>query len=310
MGDTSALPVVGGPVRGGRHGWPFGGPAVDLDHYGYREDEFFLEGTATRYQLAAGTELTRDGRWEVEPAGTAPYKTRLVVYRPADASQFNGTVIVCWNNVSSGYELFGGDTAEILEGGYAYVGVTTQRVGVHGLPPKPNGLAAWDPDRYGSLSIDSDDYSYDIFTQAARAVGADRSRQPVDPMSGLEVNKLIAHGASQSAGRLGTYVNAIHPIARAFDAYLLTIYFGSGSPLEVGDYVINLAAPADAARRGGALRGTNLIRDDLDVPVMVVNSELEAIACYGVRQPDTDLYRYWETAGTCHVSQQAMRLRR
>ena len=57
------------------------------------------------------------------------------------------------------------------------------------------------------------------------------------------------------------------------------------------------------------LRGTNLIRDDLDVPVMVVNSELEAIACYDVRQPDTDRFRYWESAGTCHVAIQSMDVR-
>jgi hypothetical protein len=42
---------------------------------------------------------------------------------------------------------------------------------------------------------------------------------------------------------------------------------------------------------------------------MVVNSELEAIACQPVRQPDTDRFRYWEVAGTCHVSQQALDLR-
>ena len=41
---------------------------------------------------------------------------------------------------------------------------------------------------------------------------------------------------------------------------------------------------------------------------MVVNSELEAIACLPVRQPDTDRFRYWESAGTCHVSQQSMDL--
>jgi hypothetical protein len=52
-----------------------------------------------------------------------------------------------------------------------------------------------------------------------------------------------------------------------------------------------------------------LLRDDLDVPVMVVNSELEAIACHNVRQPDTDLFRYWESAGTCHVSAQGMQMR-
>ena len=62
-----------------------------------------------------------------------PFKTRFVVYRPLDATKFNGTVIVSWNNVSAGHDLFGGDSRELLEGGYAFVGVTTQRVGVHGI---------------------------------------------------------------------------------------------------------------------------------------------------------------------------------
>jgi hypothetical protein len=35
---------------------------------------------------------------------------------------------------------------------------------------------------------------------------------------------------------------------------------------------------------------------------MIVNSELEAIACYPVRQPDTDRFRWWEVAGTSHSS--------
>jgi hypothetical protein len=42
---------------------------------------------------------------------------------------------------------------------------------------------------------------------------------------------------------------------------------------------------------------------------MVVNSELEAIACHGVRQPDTDRFRTWESAGTCHVAIQTMAVR-
>ncbi len=42
---------------------------------------------------------------------------------------------------------------------------------------------------------------------------------------------------------------------------------------------------------------------------MVVNSELEAIACHDVRQPDTDRFRYWESAGTCHVAIQSMDVR-
>ena len=249
-----------------------------------------------------------DGRWAAEPSGTAPYRTRVVVYRPVDPERFNGTVVLHWNNVTAGYDLFSGDTPEILDGGYAFAGVTTQRVGVHGLPVAPQGLQAWDPERYATLSITSDDDSFDIFTQAARAVGPDRDRT-TDPLGGLDVERVIAMGSSQSAGRLATYVNAVHPLARAIDGFLLLIYFGSGTPLEVGDEVVNIVNPTEPFDARAALRGRNRIRDDLDVPVMVVNSELEAIACYPVRQPNTDRFRYWEAAGTCHVSQQAMDLR-
>lgn len=129
---------------------------------------------------------------------------------------------------------------------------TTQKVGVEGLTPVNQGLASWDPQRYGTLSIPGDDYSFDVFTQAARAVGPSRSRQSVNPMGGLEVLHVVGQGASQSAGRLATYVNAIQPLSRAFDGFILTIYFGRGTPLEVGDTVVNINQPADGRPRGRA----------------------------------------------------------
>jgi hypothetical protein len=306
MTQVVSRPAVTGPITGGRRGWPFAASMLDVKSLGYDEAEYFLSGTATRYRLAAGTELSRDGHWQAEPAGEAPFRTRMLVYRPADPAKFNGTVIVTWNNVTAGYDLFGAESLELFEGGFALVCLTTQKVGIEGLPPSPQGLAAWDPDRYGTLSIPSDDYSYDIFTQCAVAVGKDRQRQPVDPMGGLEVRHVVAQGASQSAGRLGTYVNAIQPLTHAFDGFILAIYFGSGSPLEVGDTVVNINLPQTASPRQ-RLRGSNLLRNDLGVPVFVVNSELEAMACQGVRQPDTGTFRYWESAGTCHVSAQNQR---
>lgn len=306
MTQVFTRPIVTGPVSGGRRGWAFGASMLDVSSFGYTEAEYLLEGTATRYRLAPGAELTRDGQWQVDPAGEAPFRTRMLVYRPTNPARFNGTAIVTWNNVTAGYDLFSAESLELLEGGYALVCLTTQKVGIEGLPPEPQGLAAWDPERYGTLSIPSDDYSYDIFTQGALAVGRDRVRQPVDPMGGLEVQRVVGQGGSQSAGRLGTYVNAIQPLSNAFDGFILTIYFGAGAALEVGDAVVNINAPATAQPRQ-RLRGTNLLRDDLGVPVFVVNSELEAIACYPVRQPDTDTFRYWESAGTCHVSAQAQR---
>lgn len=295
-----ARPVVTGPISGGQRGRPFFVPKLDLAPHGYVEEEFFIEGEAVRYRPVAGTTFGRDGRWQVEPAASAPYKTRIVVYRPQDPARFNGTVFVCWTNVSGGCDNISGLYEDILTTGAAVVGISAQKAGVHGAGPQPKGLLAWDPDRYGSLFLPGDDYSFDIFTQGARAVGPDRDRA-VDPMHGLEVRKLIANGSSQSAARLATYINAVHPLAHALDGYILQLYFGTGVPIEVGDTVAVLTNDAPPAV---LTRGENLIREDLDVPVMVVNSELEAIACNAVRQPDTALFRTWEVTGSSHVAEQ------
>jgi hypothetical protein len=301
----SRVARVSGPVTGGR-GWPFGLPATDLDAVGYRADEYFVEGAAVRFEPTAGTDQGRDGRWQVEPVGSAPYKTRLVVLRPVDAAAFNGTVVVLWNNVTAGYENFtGGDSPEVFENGYAYVAASVQRMGVHGQPDNPQGLRDWDPERYGSLTIPSDDYSFDIYTQLANLVAPDRPRGGLDPMGGLEVRRIVAQGASQSAARLASYLNGVQPLSRRFDAFFLQMYFGGGTPLKVGDEVMTIAGAAGGA--GPRIpEGLHLLRDDLGVPVMVVNTECEATSCYPVRQPDSERFRYWEVAGASHVSLPAM----
>jgi hypothetical protein len=296
--------MMSGPITGGKHGWAFGRPLFDLAAHGYVEEEFFLAGEAVTYRPVAGADWGRDGNWHAEPKGAVPFRTRLLVYRPADPKRFNGTVVTCWNNVTAGYELFHGESPEILESGYAYVGASVQRVGVHGFPANPQGLLAWDPQRYGDLSIPTDDASYDIYAQVGRAVGPNRDRSGVDPLGGLTVKRVIALGASQSASRLATYVNAIHPLGRVFDGFMLQIYFGLGAALE-GDTTI---APAERPAGGRRLRGANLIRET-DVPVLIVNSELEAIACYRVRQPDSDRFVTWESAGTTHVPVQTQVVR-
>ena len=126
-------------------------------------------------------------------------------------------------------------------------------------------------------------------------------------MGGLDVRRLIAQGASQSAARLASYLNAVQPITGRFDAFFLLMYFGGGTPLEVGDAVMTVPgmrpSPPSAPR---IPEGLHLFRDDLGVPVMVVNTECEATSCYGVRQPDSDRFRYWEVAGASRVALPAM----
>ncbi len=274
-----------GPVTEGERGGPYG--AVDVADRGYQTEEYFLAGSATAYELAEG-EHTPDGRWNTRPAADkADFKTRLLVVRPEDPDAFNGTVIVLWLNVSAGFEV-GLAVGEALRG-YAWVGVSAQKVGIDGFPQDPQGLKAWDAKRYGSLVHPGDAYSYDIFTQVARAVGPERDTSDLDPMGGLEVERMIAVGPSQSAARLRTYINGVHQHTGVFDGYIPFVDFGRGVPFT-----------ADSA--GQLWGGWSSIRSDLDVPVIVVNSETEVTSYYGVREDDSDRFRLWEIAGTSHVS--------
>ena len=157
-------------------------------------------------------------------------------------------------------------------------------------------LTAWEPERYGTLKHPGDDWSYDIFTQAAAAVGPDRSVGSVDPMGGLDVRRVIATGASQSGGRLTTYYNAVHPLAQVFDGFLPSISGGGGTP-------VNTKQPAPPAEGGG--RQGALYRDDLATPLFLVNSEGEARGYHANRRADDDTFRFWEVAGTPHDSRNA-----
>ncbi|MGD9793503.1 MAG: alpha/beta hydrolase domain-containing protein [Acidimicrobiia bacterium] len=285
--------TVEGPISGGAHGWPFGAAVRDLAAEGYVEEEYFFTGDAYRYRPVGPFGV--DGRWPAERAGTDRFVTRAVVRRPADPARFNGTVLVEWNNVSSGLEIFeAGDTSVVFDEGFAYVGVSVQIIGLIGFAPDPHGLHAWDPQRYGALHLPDDALSYGVFTEVARAVGPQRSG-PVDPLAALPVAKVVALGGSQSAGRLATYVNAVQPIERVFDALMLFTWFGSGTTLD------DPTTLTPASRHlYESLHTKCRLRDDLGVPVMVVNAECETLSMYPVRQPDTDTFRAWEVAGAPH----------
>ena len=106
--------------------------------------------------------------------------------------------------------------------------------------------------------------------------------------------RIVATGTSQSALRLRSYIDAIHPIADLFDGYFLTLDIGAGAVLDTSGIPAHapLAIPSQPVR----------IRDDLEAPVMVVNSESETLRLYAMRQPDSDRFRLWEIAGSAHIS--------
>jgi hypothetical protein len=290
--------TVAGPLQAGKHGWAFGATLTDLAALGYVEEEFTLTGTASSYRLTGPAGA--DGRWSCEPADTAPFSTRLLVRRPTDPARFTGIAVVEWVNVTSGFDLACAEGPTLYDG-FAHVVVSAQYVGVVGNAQDPLGLTHWDPERYGGLHHPGDGFSYDIFSQAARAVGPGRPAGPVDPMGGLAVEKLVATGASQSGQRLLAYINGVQPLERVFDAFLSTVSIGRAMAFdnEVVDYTTLLDPTPEQLDRAHGLRAR--YRDDLGVPVFVVNSECEVLSMAAVRQPDTDTFRLWEVAGASHA---------
>lgn len=295
-GAAVARPLIEGPVTGGK-GTPFiATTTFDLAEVGYSQAEYFMSGTATAYAKVGA--LGSDGMWTVAPATTAAYKTRLLLYRPTDPRRFNGTVVVEWLNVSGGLDS-GPDWltghVELIREGFAWVGVSAQKLGVEGgasllgLPVMP--LKTTDPGRYGSLVHPGDSFSYDIFSQAAQAI---RRPPTVNPVSGLSVSAVIAAGESQSAFRLVTYINAVHPLADIYDGYLVHSRGGSS---------ISSAALSETPQPAIMVPGAVPMRGDLNVPVLTFETEtdLTFLSYVAARQADSDRFRLWEVAGTAHA---------
>ena len=287
--DSVTVPTVV-PATGGRGQAFIAAASGDLAAAGYEQSEFYISGTATAYQSAQP--LTADGNWSVDPATTAAYKTRAIVRRPTDPAKFNGNVIVEWLNVSGGLDAAPDWTythVELIREGYAWVGLSAQVVGIDGGPSMGlvagYTLKAADPGRYGSLVHPGDQYSYDMYTQTGAAAWFENDLM----LGGLQPERVIAIGESQSAFRLTTYVNAIGPKTDIWDGYLIHSRGNSGAALNV-----DVKMPADQR-----------IRTDLTVPVLQFQAETDMLGrglnSIGARQPDTELIRTWEVAGTAHA---------
>jgi hypothetical protein len=240
----------------------------DLRPHEYVEEEYLFEGVATSYEtppLADGVVLSTGH----------PYRSRLLVRRPLDASMFNGTAIVEWLNVSAhaNVDQLWWETGErLVARGYAYVGVSAQRAGVHS---PVSGLRAWSPARYASLDLTDgglildDSLCYDVFSQAALAAWGEAD---IKPLGDLVPQRVVAYGGSQSQDRLVNYHNSIQPLAGAFDAFVLGI-------------------------------GAGALRTDVDVKAFRVNTETDVLLTAGAsRQADSDRYRNWEITGSSHLS--------
>ncbi|SEH16647.1 hypothetical protein SAMN04487967_2762 [Natronorubrum sediminis] len=264
----ATTPTLEGPIT---DGVPQTSAVHDIEEYGYTESEYLISGDAQ--PLGPPNPYPIDER-EAPPRANAKYKTRLLVYRPKHRRDFNGTALIEWPNVSTGRD---SPVAWIntfdyaMREGYAVVIASAQKVGVDDSPTDQD-LRTGNPERYGDLHHPGDVYSYDIFSQAIRAIKT-RPRPKPDPMAGFNVKHVIATGMSQSAQYLRYYLNEIQETHGLVDGFLP--FATTHTPEE----------PADQ-------------RDDL-VPVLWVVSEDEADR---VRRSDSGLFKLWEVTGTSHIN--------
>ncbi|MGB3848130.1 MAG: alpha/beta hydrolase domain-containing protein [Sphingopyxis sp.] len=297
--EAASQTAFEGPIVGGVRDRIFGAYAYDLAAHDYVEEEYFLSGVAESY--APDGDLGPDGAWTVRPYRSSGFKTRVVIQRPRDPARFNGTLICEWTNVSAGFEISSAVNQQFWKDGYAYAAISAQRMGLEGTKERPLGLKQWDAERYESLAIEGDSFSYDIFSQVARSLGPKRATRGLDPMGGLAVKRLFALGESQSAARLLSYVNAVHRLANVFDAFMIVVAVGRSA--EFGDFVYDPAKTLDENNNIRRARTVQThVRTDQKVPVLIVNSETETPYFVASRQLDTEWYRFWEVAGATHAS--------
>ncbi len=242
--------------------------AIELSANGYIEEEYFIEGTANRYSNP-----------EMENAevidGGHPYRTRLIVRRPEATVDFNGIVVVEWLNVTGGADKdidWWQSGHHFVRNGYAFVAVSAQQMGI-------GTMQEWSPERYGSLDtthdgmVSGDALSYDIFSavgEAINRVGEATAAGQVDILGGLKAEQILATGHSQSASRLATYLNNIHPREPIYDGVMV---------------------------HGGGGR----IRDDQDVKIFKIMAETDMPRRAATPQPNTETFHQWEVAGSSHV---------
>lgn len=259
-------------------------PGPDLAAAGYTETEYAASGSVEG--------VTPDG-----PVGEAAFTTRVLVRRPADDAAFNGTVVVEWLNVSSGNDAPAEYTyvaPELVRGGYAWVGVSAQFTGVEGgsgsVGIGGDSLATKDPARYGSLHHPGDAYCHHIFAAVSDAV------RTAAPLAGLTVEKVLAVGESQSAMALTTYVNTFAAAHGVFDGFLIHSRALAGLPLGP----VGAGVDVTDTFRGAAVP----VHTGAGVPVFTVQTETDLLTSYRyhlARQPDSDLIRTWEVAGSAHA---------
>ncbi len=291
-----------------RHGTEY----IDLDRYGYLEEEYYLLGVAPAI-TASGTSLL-----------DAPYLTRILVRKPANPARFNGTVIIepfSWFGERGAGWILTRDY--LLRRGYAYVGYTLN-VNRPGIDPKfssdapkarAEAIAQYghivnfefmrrvDYARYAPLGLYYDPRRFmrgevpDPFVPQSQGIGAQlalllKSNAPRSPLAPLDVRRVYVNSWAVTAQVWMDYIDqGRHQQWRMPDGGQLIDAYMTGRMAygEVG---------------GDAIRVPRKMPDGVPFVTVYSQSELMHDVIEGIALPsDTDhpQLRYYEVTGMPHL---------
>jgi hypothetical protein len=308
LAQDAAIPVpkVTGPIAVTPESYPFLGAGhtlhpIDFAKAGYVEEEFLISGNANVYDWAA------DGSLSVKTE-KAPYTTRILVRRPAQASRFSGNVVVEPFMPARRFDwpiMWGYVHESLMEHGDAWVGVT--------VPATSGGLKKFNPARYAAVSFANpapgaacpgagkngpsdieDGLRFDALSQVGAAL-----KSGGGPMGNLKVEGIYM---TTQGGDLLTYMNVIHPRAKLANGKFVYDGYLSRNPGNIQKLNQCAAPPPPNDPRGG-------FQHPIGVPVVAVVAQGEVPASIGLRRADSDeagdRFRLYEVAGVSHIDKAA-----
>jgi hypothetical protein len=218
-------------------------PGDDMAHFKYEAREYFVSGTA-------------NGQ---------PYKTRIVVRKPADNGRLSGLVLAESMHPSGNAWMFHFTHRYSMTSGHIALDILTS---TH-VP-----FVEFNKARYGDLQV-GQGQAPEILAQVGALM---RSAQPDNPLAGLPVRKMILAGTSASAAVVINYLPA-HMVYRLPD--MKPIYDGF--------------LPTST---GATIR-------QIDVPMIQVPTMTEVMGANATARQDGDApgdrFRVYEFAGMAHI---------
>jgi hypothetical protein len=238
---TASAEITGpGPIFDSTPSLP---PGKALTNFKYEAKEYFVSGTANKQ----------------------PYKTRIVVRKPADNSKFSGLVLVEAMHPSGAAHMFEFTSTYSMSSGHVAVEIVTA-----GLEQ----FVELNKERYKDLKVAQDQVP-EILAQVGALV---KRNQKDGPFAGLNVRKMVMGGTSATAAVLIRYLPA-HMVYRTPD---MKVIYDGFMPTSNGSTIRQVDVPL------------------IQIPTMTEVSSGNITARQDGDAPG-DQYRLYEFAGMAHV---------